>query len=256
MDARNRRIKFIATGVLFTILLTIVLLVSLLRVQSSDSPSPNKLMLISLDGFHYRYLEQFPNETRFIREHFAEKGVHAVNGMKSVFATKTFAIHWTLATGLYEESHGILANDFFDPDFNETFGCMAVNESKWFDGEPIWSVAQKQGRRVGVSQWMGSSAKFQKDDNRQSPLFLDPHETCHSALEIRPKLNIVYDFLFQKNCDFAMLYFYEPDSSGHWFGAGSDGVGEALAKIDAALEYFVSRIRDQNVNIIILSGSA
>lgn len=255
MDARNRRIKWIATTSLFILLLIIVLVVCLLRVGRRDAgASPSKLLLISLDGFHYRYLERFPNETVFLRHHFADKGVLAERGMRSVFATKTFAIHWTLATGLYEESHGIMGNSFYDPQFNETFGCLTTNESKWFDGEPIWSVAQKQGRRVGVSQWMGSSAMF-PDDDRQAPDLLDPHLTCQSAKDIREKLDIVHDFLYNKAADFVMLYFHEPDSSGHWYGASSQKVGQAIAEIDSALRSFVCNLPDpDNINIIILSG--
>ena len=48
------------------------------------------------------------------------------NGIKAkhllnTFVTKTFPNHFTLVTGLYEESYGIVANTFFDPVFNDTF---------------------------------------------------------------------------------------------------------------------------------------
>lgn len=253
MDARKRRIKFFSFSIISVLLLTIVLLVTLSKGQQSDPSYTPKLLLISLDGFYYRYLEQFPNETRFLRENFAENGVFAPNGFKSVFATKTLAVHWTMATGLYEESHGIMGNKFYDPFFNETFTGASANNSKWFDGEPVWSVAQKQGLRVGVSQWMGSMATF--TDDRQSPTFLDPFEKCVPEMDFGEKLNVIYDFLFQKNADFAMLYFCEPDSSGHWYGASSEGVRKVLATIDSKLEEFMGRIADRNINTIILSGN-
>ena len=39
-------------------------------------------------------------------------GTHA-NYVKSNFATYTFPNHWSLVTGLYEESHGIVINFYF-----------------------------------------------------------------------------------------------------------------------------------------------
>lgn len=252
MEGKNRRIKWTAVSAIFIILITICIAVSLLRVKKHHHTSPIKLLLISLDGFHYQYLNNFPNETRFLKEHFVDNGAYAERGLKSVFATKTFAIHWTMATGLYEESHGILSNDFYDPVFNETFGRTHTREAKWFAGEPIWSVARKQNRRVAVSGWMGSEVQF--PDDRLSPDLLDPHPNGSSNATLRDKLTIVNEFMFEKNADFSMLYFDEPDQSGHWYGAGSNEVREVLADIDAALQEFVSNLNQENVNIIILSG--
>ena len=57
----------------------------------------------------------------------------ASNGIKAkhllnTFVTKTFPNHFTLVTGLYEESYGIVANTFFDPIFNDTFYLDAVSK--------------------------------------------------------------------------------------------------------------------------------
>lgn len=252
---KSRRKSIIVLTIIVSIVTLMILLFTLAPTKrhGPDSASPAKLLLVSLDGFYYRYLEQFPNETKFLRRHFVEEGVHAEQGMRSVFATKTFAIHWTLATGLYEEEHGILGNDFYDPDFNQTFTARNANESKWFGGEPIWSVAQKQGRRVGVSQWLGSAVTF--PDDRQSPQLLDLYTDMHNSSMIHDKLAIVEDFLFRKDADLVMMYFNEPDDSGHYKGAGSEAVRKAISVIDSAFEQFISRIADASVNIIILSGT-
>jgi len=42
-------------------------------------------------------------------------GVYLPAGLKSAFVTKTAPNHYTLATGLWEESSGVVGNDFFDP---------------------------------------------------------------------------------------------------------------------------------------------
>ena len=50
--------------------------------------------------------------------------------MTNQFQTKTFPNHWTMVTGLYEESHGIIANVFYDPIMNKVYyfaGLMTRN---------------------------------------------------------------------------------------------------------------------------------
>lgn len=75
--------------------------------------------MISLDGFRYDYLEKIKhkegeasikNFTRLINE-----GVYVKDGIKNAFITKTFPNHWTLVTGMYEESHGLIGNVMYDP---------------------------------------------------------------------------------------------------------------------------------------------
>ena len=54
-----------------------------------------------------------------------------------------------LLAGLYEESHGIVANHMYDPARDATFG-MASKESFWWDGgEPVWVTAEKHSKSSG-----------------------------------------------------------------------------------------------------------
>ena len=63
-----------------------------------------------------------------------------------------------LLAGLYEESHGIVANHMYDPTRNATFG-MASKESFWWDGgEPVWVTAEKQDKSTGENGCYGPSA--------------------------------------------------------------------------------------------------
>ena len=69
--------------------------------RNSENPL---LILISFDGFRWDYLENntLPNIERF----FVDDGVKVTKGLKNAFTTVTYPNHWTLATGLYPESHG------------------------------------------------------------------------------------------------------------------------------------------------------
>jgi predicted AlkP superfamily pyrophosphatase or phosphodiesterase len=62
--------------------------------------------------------------------------------MKASFPTLTFPNHYTLVTGLYPSSHGIVANMFYDPDLGEDFNYRIPSKSwnpKWWGGESVRS---------------------------------------------------------------------------------------------------------------------
>ena len=81
-----------------------------------------KLLVVSFDGFRWDYLDRIDVRLKNF-EKFLENGVRAevkywyksflykplyIQFMKNQFQTKTFPNHWTMVTGLYEESHGII----------------------------------------------------------------------------------------------------------------------------------------------------
>jgi predicted AlkP superfamily pyrophosphatase or phosphodiesterase len=67
--------------------------------------------------------------------------LYAKRGIQNAFITNTFPNHYTIVTGLYEESHGIVANVMYDPVLNAAFDIDNMKHkgsTKWFDngGEP------------------------------------------------------------------------------------------------------------------------
>lgn len=84
-------------------LIIIKLLINSDVLNSKPLDTPN-LILISFDGFRWDYLENhtLPN----FHKYFLKDGVKVSKGLKNAFSTVTFPNHWTLATGLYPESHG------------------------------------------------------------------------------------------------------------------------------------------------------
>ena len=83
--------------------------------------------------------------------------------MLNQYQTKTFPNHWTMVTGLYEESHGIVANEFYDPVSDSHF--MYTDPKSWnatpefWGGEPLWITNQKQGHKSGCEFWVGSEVQ-------------------------------------------------------------------------------------------------
>jgi predicted AlkP superfamily pyrophosphatase or phosphodiesterase len=102
----------------------------------------------------------FPTNASLGGHRVAYNGVRA-QYLRPSFPSVTFANHYTLVTGLYPESHGIVGNTFYDPDLDESFNYKkpgASWDAKWWGGEPIWTTAVKQGVRSAIHMWPGSSS--------------------------------------------------------------------------------------------------
>lgn len=107
-------------------------------------PGASPVLLISLDGFRPRYLspENTPNLLAL-----AKTGAIA-DSMSPVFPSVTFANHYSIATGLWPESHGIVGNIFKAPDVKDGdkdgwFDHGPGGDSRYWFGEPV-SISRPQ----------------------------------------------------------------------------------------------------------------
>lgn len=115
------------------------------------------VVLVSLDGFKPEYLERFalPNLRRIV-----ERGTRAER-MLPVFPSLTFPNHFSLVTGVNPETHGIVANSFWDPERKQAYSLgtpEAVGDGSWYLAEPIWVTAERQGMVAACFFWPGSEA--------------------------------------------------------------------------------------------------
>ncbi len=127
--------------------------------QTSAQPSGPTLILISIDGFRADYLQKYRPPTL---NALAAAGVRA-SWMTPSYPSLTFPNHYTIATGLYPEHHGIVANDIYDPAYAAVFGLSKraeVQNSRWWGGEPIWISAERQGYKTSATFWPGSEAEI------------------------------------------------------------------------------------------------
>ncbi len=192
--------------------------------------APHALVLVSLDGFRHDYLElhEAPNLARF-----AAEGVRA-EALVPVFPTSTFPNHYTLVTGLWPEHHGIVDNTMYDPELDETFEIgdrLAVEDARWWAGEPLWVKVEKAGRVAATMFWPGSEAEI--GGVRPTHWFhydasLDEGERVATVLAW-------LDLPEPERPAFVTLYFSSVDSAGHRFGPRSAEVAAAVQRVDARL---------------------
>lgn len=132
---------------LFFTLSILVFFSSAIPVERTTKRTPT--LLVSLDGLQATRLDDFlrQNPDSYMNRFFVERGVKA-DYMSASFPTLTFPNHFTLVTGLYQESHGIVGNTLFDPNYDKRVNFLAdkyANDEMWWDqAEPIWMSARKQ----------------------------------------------------------------------------------------------------------------
>ncbi|MBV94877.1 Ectonucleotide pyrophosphatase/phosphodiesterase family member 2, partial [Eschrichtius robustus] len=111
------------------------------------------LIIFSVDGFRASYMKKGSKVMPNI-EKLRSCGTHSPY-MRPVYPTKTFPNLYTLATGLYPESHGIVGNSMYDPVFDATFHLRGREKfnHRWWGGQPLWITATKQGVKAGTFFW-------------------------------------------------------------------------------------------------------
>ncbi|GAB1294989.1 Ectonucleotide pyrophosphatase/phosphodiesterase family member 3 [Apodemus speciosus] len=114
------------------------------------------VILFSMDGFRAEYLQTWSTLLPNINK-LKTCGLHS-QYMRAMYPTKTFPNHYTIVTGLYPESHGIIDNNMYDVHLNKNFSLSSVEKSNpaWWGGQPIWLTAMYQGLKAACYYWPGS----------------------------------------------------------------------------------------------------
>lgn len=210
------------------------------------------VVVLSMDGFRWDYPQKAPTPNL---DQIAAQGIRSERLIPR-FPTKTFPNHYSIATGLYVDHHGIVLNNFFATDLGVDFNKgdrSTVEDGRFYAGEPIWVTAEKQGVKSATYFWVGSEAdvggvvpSFQKKYDHRFPFSQRIDSVVHwlSLPEAqRPQL--------------IMWYMDEPDGSGHRFGPEGEDLKEVITRMDSLVGVFVRAIESlphaDEINIIVLS---
>ncbi|KAK3608381.1 hypothetical protein CHS0354_035378 [Potamilus streckersoni] len=250
--------KYFHTAVQFLFLM----LNSMKDVVYSDSASNElpKLLLISMDGFRYNYLDRIAPENKNNFQYFIDQGVRA-KWVENVFPSVTFPNHYTIITGLYPENHGVVENRFYDPVFNETFLFENSNqnfESKWYDmgAEPVYVTNTKagNGRLSGVVMWPAGLAAVKCTPPDR---FIPGAYWINKSIEFEQRIDYIIRWFSDPDypINLGLLYFEEPDETGHPYGPESEEVKNVIAKLNEVLGILKKKLESkkllEKINIII-----
>ncbi|XP_017909005.1 PREDICTED: ectonucleotide pyrophosphatase/phosphodiesterase family member 1 [Capra hircus] len=210
-------------------------------------------LLFSLDGFRAEYLHTWGGLLPVISK-LKTCGTYTKN-MRPVYPTKTFPNHYSIVTGLYPESHGIIDNKMYDPQMNAYFALKSKEKfnPEWYKGEPIWLTAKNQGLKTGTFFWPGSDVKIKG-------IFPDIYKIYNVSVPFEERILAVLKWLQlpkDERPHFYTLYLEEPDSSGHSYGPVSSEVIRALQRVDNMVGMLMDGLKELNLhrclNLILIS---
>ena len=217
-------------------------------------------ILISLDGFRADFLRRgiTPRLNQFV-----EEGISPAYMMPS-FPSVTFPNHYTLVTGLYPESHGVVGNTFWDVELQEEFfytNPLAM-QAKWWGGEPLWVTAENQGIRTAIHMWPGSEANIMD----VAPAFLDKYngkEPLANKVERilglldRPGVENELAEVIDMRPQLIAAYVPNVDGGGHLYGPNSTEIRAVINDVDTMLDQLFQGLDERNltdiVNVVVVS---
>ncbi|KAG5264924.1 hypothetical protein AALO_G00259510 [Alosa alosa] len=184
------------------------------------------LIIMSLDGFRASYLKKgkaiIPNI-----EKLRTCGTHAAH-MRPMYPSKTFPNLYSLATGLYPESHGIVCNSMHDPVFDANFNLKGREKlnHRWWGGQPIWITSVKQGVKAGTFFWPWVIPLERR--------ILTILRWLHLPEEERPYVYAVHS--------------EQPDTFGHRLGPLSNELDNPLREIDNIIGQLMNGLKQMNIH--------
>ncbi|MEO1437158.1 MAG: ectonucleotide pyrophosphatase/phosphodiesterase [Bacteroidota bacterium] len=218
------------------------------KVEAAEKPY---LILISLDGFRWDYVERFhpPHLSQFIAE-----GVQAKSLIPS-FPSKTFPNHYTVATGMYPDKHGLIANTFYSYAKDTTYiirDRSLVEDSDFYRGTPIWVHASKAGMVTASYFFVGTEAKIQ---GTRPDYYFNYDGSVPNDERVRQALEWL-SYPKSKRPQLITMYFSDMDNIGHGFGPNNDQqLQTGLMRLDSTLGKLFDGIKATKlpVNVLIVS---
>lgn len=205
------------------------------------------VVVLSMDGFRADYPDRAYTPTL---DSLAAVGVRAT--FRPSFPSVTFPNHYSMATGLHPDHHGLVNNFFYAPDLDSIYR-MADPTPGFYGGEPIWNTAEKQGVRTASFYWVGSEYSIQgrqpsiwKPFDKKVP-FSDRADSVISWLQLPEK----------ERPQLVMWYMEEPDGIGHRCTPDSSETLQKVEELDRVLNHFFTEARKldifEQIDFIVLS---
>ncbi len=206
--------------------------------KSTFAQAPNTdryVVILSLDGFRADYQERAntPNLDQMDKEGLSGR-------FRPSYPTLTFPNHYSMATGLYPNNHGLVGNEFWDErGAHYRLGDRkAVADPAFYKGEPLWNVVRRHRMKSASFFWVGSETAIGghhpdrwKTFNDKVP-YTDRADSVISWLQLpqgeRPNL--------------VMWYIEEPDHTGHHEGPESPKTIHMVEKMDSVIGYFRGKL--------------
>lgn len=220
--------------------------------QKNDPAQIDKpyVLLISLDGFRFDYAEREQAKNLLA---FRDAGSYA-GSLMPVWPSTTFPNHLSIITGCYPARHGIVENNFYDPVRQQSYVFKRKENSadgSWYQAEPLWVVAEKQGMRTASMFWPASDAEIQ--GVRPSHWY-----NYDDSIPYSQRVQQVVDWFsmpVDQRPHLVTLYFSLTDQAGHKHGPESEELKSAVQAIDRTIGDLMGKLDALHlpINTVIVS---
>ncbi|XP_071964715.1 ectonucleotide pyrophosphatase/phosphodiesterase family member 7-like isoform X1 [Antedon mediterranea] len=232
-----------------------LLLIANVQLTYSDKViEKSKVLVVLSDGMRWDHygldLPHFKN--------IQDTGVKA-DWMDGSFVTLSSASMTTISTGLYQESHGVVHNVYWNVEYkNRTSGFFdTLNVTEFFDTgscEPIWVTAINQGLKAGTINYPGGSVAIKG----VKPTKDIPNTWwAFQHYGLKQRVDDAINWLTNDDFDLVMLYFNQPDGALHSYGIGDPRTDAQLREVDDVIGYMFEQIDEASLtnvlNVIIVS---
>ena len=216
---------------------------------TSDQPY---VLMVSFDGFRHDFttMTDTPNFDKL-----EEEGVKA-EALIPVFPSLTFPNHYSIATGAYSGTHNITGNSFYDKEFREKYSLYdrnKVRDPKFYKSEPIWVTAERQGVKAASYYWVGTAAPIKGF----SPSIFKYYD---GDVPFEARVDSVvswFELPETRRPQLILLYFSEPDHTGHNVGVTQPEITDAVEDMDTLLGYLIHELEGleiySDLNILVVS---
>ncbi|KAL8991789.1 MAG: hypothetical protein Q9169_007647 [Polycauliona sp. 2 TL-2023] len=236
------------------------LAITLAPLSNGTSDFAPTTILISLDGFRADFLHRglTPTLNSLVAEGVSPKW------MLPSFPSVTFPNHYTLVTGLHPESHGVVGNTFWDPEWEEDFyytdPTRSMQPKWWASGEPLWVTAEKQNVTTAIHMWPGSEAHIALLE----PTYLDKFNGTEDltrkvdrVLELLDTLDAIDGSVVAARPQLIAAYVPVVDADGHTYGPNSTEIRGTIQRVDNMIHDLFAGLDQRNltkiVNVVIVS---
>ncbi|XP_071825233.1 ectonucleotide pyrophosphatase/phosphodiesterase family member 7-like [Apostichopus japonicus] len=234
-------------------MLGLQLLALLFGVDGFIASKKQKVILVLVDGLRW---DKYGLELSSLQR-FEDRGVRA-DWLNGVFVTYTVPNLYSIATGLYPESHGVIHNIVF----NSTTKTRTVhfedvvNITEWFDtgAEPVWVTAKEAGKKVGGIMYPGTGVPI------KGVLSDRIVHLSHWSLTNYPMTDRALDavsWIADDEFDLVLLYMNLPDYTLHESKIGTERSNHDIMRANTALNTLLDDVDRRGLwdtlNVIVVS---
>jgi predicted AlkP superfamily pyrophosphatase or phosphodiesterase len=200
------------------------------RANSAAQEQKPYVIFISADGFRWDLADKYHAANLLA----LRSGGVTAERMTPSYPSVTFPNHYSLATGMYPSHHGLVNNTFYDPKKGKGYRIsdrMAVQDSSWYGGTPIWVLAEQQHMLSASFFWVGSEAAV--DGVRPTYYYV-----FNDRISMDSRLQTVKDWLQlpeDRRPHLILFYMSQVDHAEHTYGPGSKEAEEAVHLIDGVM---------------------